>query len=131
MPRVVGFTGTQKGMSKRQKESLKEALSDGVTELHHGDCIGADAQADTIARELGIDVVIHPPINALKRAFCAKAGDVVWEPAPYLERDHDIVDETEELIAAPHGDKEELRSGTWATIRYARQLDKTVTILRR
>lgn len=43
------------------------------------------------------------------------------EPAPYIVRDHAIVDEVQFLIGCPRKDIEELRSGTWATIRYARK----------
>lgn len=128
MSTVVGFTGTQEGMSDYQKRVLRASL-EGVRELHHGDCIGADAEADAIARELGITVVIHPPSDPKKRAFCAKPGDVVWEPLPYLERNHDIVDEADVVIGTPKSGVEVLRSGTWATIRYARSRGKRTLVI--
>lgn len=128
--RIISFTGTQEGMSSRQKSTLRAVLK-GARELHHGDCIGADEEADQIARDMGVDVVIHPPSDSKKRAYCAKPGDVVWEPRPYLERNHDIVDEGTEVIAAPRTDREELRSGTWATVRYGRRLGRKITILHR
>jgi hypothetical protein len=62
---------------------------------------------------------VHPPTDDRKRAFCTGNG-ADWEPKPYLERNHDIVDETTILIACPNGE-ERMRSGTWATVRYARQ----------
>ena len=129
MEEVVGFTGTQEGMSYEQTNALRQALI-GATELHHGDCIGADAQAHDIAREIGgIRIVIHPPTDPSRRAF--KRGDIIREPKPYLERNHDIVDESASLIAAPKSDVEELRSGTWATVRYARKMEKPVKMLLR
>jgi len=128
----VGFTGTQHGMSLRQLDALIVLLSAGdATEFHHGDCIGADAQAADLARSLGIPVVVHPPLNPAKRAFTYRPGDQMMMPAPYLERNREIVDATEALVAAPQTDEEQLRSGTWSTIRYARQLGRLVSILKR
>jgi predicted Rossmann fold nucleotide-binding protein DprA/Smf involved in DNA uptake len=50
------------------------------------------------------------------------------EPLPYLERNHAIVNESDFLIAAPDG-PETLRSGTWATVRYARKVGKRVLVI--
>ncbi len=130
MRRAVGFTGTQHGMSESQKEQLRDWLVGlGANELHHGDCIGADAEADAIARELGLNIVIHPPVTEKKRAWCAREGDVILPPLPYLERNHDIAYDTPILIACPRTRDEVLRSGTWATVRYAKKLKRNVIIL--
>jgi hypothetical protein len=43
-------------------------------------------------------------------------------------RNHDIVDETELLIACPGELAEAVRSGTWATVRYARKLGRPIVI---
>jgi hypothetical protein len=129
---IVGFTGTQLGMSAFQKDSLRATLKRlGATELHHGDCVGADAEADVIGRELGCRIVIHPPTDPRKRAFCARGEDVVWEPRSYMERNQDVVDETSSLVAAPHVDAEEIRSGTWSTVRKAVRAGKQVIVLKR
>jgi hypothetical protein len=96
-------------------------------ELHHGDCIGGDAAADEIARQYGIRRVIHPPENPSKRARCA--GEVILPEKAYLDRNHDIVDVSDVLVACPKGMMEEQRSGTWATVRYARKLGRKVMIL--
>jgi hypothetical protein len=130
----VGFTGTQSGMSRHQAAQLIDNLvALECTEFHHGDCIGADNQADVLARNIVGRIVVHPPTNDSKRAFTTrKAGTVVRPPKPYLERNHDIVDETDVLIATPRDERvEELRSGTWATVRYARKQGKRVIILPR
>jgi hypothetical protein len=95
--------------------------------LHHGDCIGADHHAHGIAREAWLSVAIHPPANPDKRAWCI--GDHTWMPKPYLDRNHDIVDATVGLIAAPGEFKEQFRSGTWATVRYARKVGKPVVLV--
>lgn len=131
----VGFTGTQQGMTIEQKRKLAK-LIDGykngkaiIQEFHHGDCVGADEEADFIALSIMIPRVVHPPIEEKKRAFC-RGGDIIFRVTkPYLERNHDIVDETDCLIATPKEDVEQLRSGTWATIRYARKKHKPVFII--
>jgi hypothetical protein len=126
----IGFTGTQVGMTVNQLRELKTLLLTLLpTDFHHGDCIGADAQAhDLVLETIPIKVFmhIHPPDVRSKRAF--KIGDDLWPEKPYLVRNHDIVDATTILIATPKG-PEELRSGTWATIRYARKQKKHIYIV--
>ena len=127
---VAGFTGTQIGMTVRQSAELARVLmEEKVDEFHHGDCIGADAQAHEIAYRQGIKIVIHPPTDPRKRAYCRKHDVIVLPEKPYLVRNHDIVDASNFLIAAPKNHHEELRSGTWATIRYARKQNKRVRML--
>lgn len=127
LPFKVGFTGTQLGMSKKQKKELKKWLEEHkIQEFHHGDCVGADEQAHNLAKELGIKVVIHPPTVPDKRAFCE--GGTILPKHDYLERNKHIVDATNLLLAAPKEMEELLRSGTWATIRYAKKTGKEVTI---
>ena len=123
----IGFTGTQKGMTNRQKQALATWLEQ-AAEFHHGDCIGADAQAHTLAQFQHCPIIIHPPINSTKRARCS--GALVVRPMKeYLARNHDIVDETDVLVAAPATHIEQMRSGTWATVRYARKKGKSIAIL--
>jgi hypothetical protein len=48
---------------------------------------------------------------------------------PYLDRNKDIVRETASLIAAPAEPEEQLRSGTWSTVRFARKQGKPVFLI--
>ncbi len=126
----VGFTGTQKGMTEAQQKTLKlffETKIHIIKELHHGDCIGADAEAHAIARKLNYIIIIHPPIEKKKRAFCQ--GDSSCIPKYYIERNHEIVDSTDFLLVAPKNYEEERRSGTWTTYRYARRKRKMIVII--
>jgi hypothetical protein len=126
----IGFTGTQLGMTRAQREEVRSLLSQfHVSALHLGDCIGADADCHQIGVELGHNVILvgHPPHSDSKRAFL-KYG-ISLPPKPYLDRNKDIVNESEMLIATPKGNKEELRSGTWSTVRYARKCGKRVYIV--
>ena len=50
-------------------------------------------------------------------------------PRDYLDRNKDIVNNCDLLIAAPKENTEVLRSGTWSTVRYAKQLGVTVVII--
>jgi hypothetical protein len=124
MNRHVGFTGTREGLTLAQSYSVEQLLREDILTLtaHHGDCIGADADFHVITKSLGFVVHGHPPINPSKRALCS--FDSMEEEEKYIERNHDIVDVVDWMIACPSGYKEELRSGTWATIRYARSLYK-------
>lgn len=129
-PMKVGFTGTQRGMTDEQKMWLNIAFQKirGEWEFHHGDCIGADADAHDIAVEWGAKIVLHPPWVAAKRAF----KETFWQKRPqmnYLDRNKEIVKETQVLIGMPGEDEEQLRSGTWSTIRYARKTLKPVRIV--
>lgn len=124
---IASFTGTRNGMSPQQWSTVHRLLAQGVKVLHHGDAIGADAQAHETARHLGIFIVVHPPTNPRYRAFCI--GDVVLEPADYGVRDRDLVDEGDFLIAGPFMPTEERRSGTWQTVRYARKIGRRIIIV--
>lgn len=136
----VGFTGTSKGASPQQLAELEEKLKkileehpDHVVELHHGACIGADEQAAIIAKRLGFRVIAHPgtpkdPKNMMYRSDWNE-NDVVLPEKPFIERDHDIVDETERLLATPLTRAEMTRSGTWTTVRYARKQNHPIDLI--
>lgn len=129
--RPVGFTGTRRGMTGAQRVTLRELLQiqwlgPGTT-LHHGGVTGedrhgswagakgADRQAAMLAQSLGYRTLMHLPTG--------------HDPADYIARNHAIVDACDELIATPGGTREELRSGTWATVRYARKIRRMTTII--
>ena len=126
--RVIGFTGTQKGMSDAQCESLYQVLChlNGTTFVH-GDCVGADEQAyDIVALGSLMWTVARPCTIAAKRANTK--SDEIHPPKPPLERNHDIVDQCHVLIACPDG-PERQRSGTWATVRYAIKQGKPIVVV--
>lgn len=115
----VAFTGTRLGMTQQQRTALLRGLKQiGATELHHGDCQGADFEAHQIARQLGLRVVGHPPVADGLRSWCE--CDDLRLPQEYLVRNRSMVLDTELLVAAPDG-PQRLRSGTWATVRHAQK----------
>lgn len=125
----VGFTGTQEGMTQDQLAVLLSMITSMAPfEFHHGDCVGSDAEAHFIAQAMGVPIIIHPPIANVKQAYCVGAKKVK-PPKGYIQRNQDIVDETDVLIATPKSSKENLRSGTWSTVRYARKRGRIVWII--
>ena len=129
----IGFTGTQAGLTPKAVEILTSNLRSYREDHHfinfrHGDCVGADAQAHDIAMALGFTVIIHPPLINSMRAH--KKGHQ-WHPArPYLERNKNIVRGCHLLVACPKDSmNEELRSGTWSTVRFARKAQKSILLI--
>lgn len=134
----IGFTGTRHGLVAEQFLSLDWLLYEAtrpraggqtvvVHEFHHGDCLGGDAAAAAAARMRDFFVIAHPPVDFRLRAVTP--SHEFREAKPYLERNHDIVDETDLLIACPAEYEEQLRSGTWATFRYARRIGRPVVMI--
>jgi hypothetical protein len=124
----VGFTGTRKGMTAAQKDAVRGLLAAlRPAECHHGDCVGADAQFHGLAEGAGALLVIHPPTDDSQRAVCR--GNRLRPGKDHLARNRQIVDETGLLIVTPRGFQEELRSGTWACVRYARKAERPVHLV--
>ena len=125
----VGFTGTRSGMSEKQEKAFAKNLL-GVTKLHHGDCIGADKQADAIAVALHIPRKAYPCNLSDQRAYCDT--EETTKERPPLLRNRDIVRACNLLVVAPRTMKEQFRgSGTWATYRYAKQRGLNIILLER
>jgi hypothetical protein len=131
---VAGFTGTREGLTSFQRGNLLGLLSElRPRVLHHGDCVGADVEAHLFCVALRVKVRIHPPDENGLRAWCSFMGsgllvEMVYDAKQYLARNRDIVDVSDYLIACVKG-AEERSSGTWATIRYAREVGRPVFVL--
>ena len=133
---IIGFTGTQEGLSYPQRCTLLEMMmmyinAPSLTTVVHGDCIGADEAFGYMAKGLGCKVVIRPGCGRFgespKRAYTE--ADQAYPPEGYLKRNKKIVDDCSLLLACPKGMEEELRSGTWSTIRYAIDQQKLTVII--
>lgn len=140
---TIGFTGTRKGMTERQAARLEEYLRmyqrsfGGRVEFCHGGAIGADSEADDIARTLHIPRIVRPALafpmqlpekrmEDLSKVF--GGAEILGPKSDPLARNKDIVNASAYMLAIPARMKEELRSGTWATIRFARSKRKHVVI---
>jgi hypothetical protein len=128
---IIGFTGSRKGINQQQADIIKSFLLENeATHLHHGDCVGADTSFHEIGEELNLSISIHPPDKKGLRSFCKPKGEgISHEEKPFIKRNHDIVNACDFLIACPETSKEVQRSGTWATIRYARKQGKEVRLI--
>lgn len=131
----IGFTGTQYGMTDRQKSNFEEIFSwfektygDRGLEFHQGQCVGADFDALSIVKSRGgVWTVSHPPID--KRMIHTLECDETRPDCTFIGRNHNIVDGVDILLAAPRSRKEEQRSGTWATVRYARRVSRPIEMV--
>lgn len=133
---ILGFTGTGDALALLPpryvalEEALKYWHNHGYAEFHHGDCIGADAIAHEYADKIGYRITIHPPEISTKRAFCTGRDVYVRGTRPYLKRNRNIAYACTLLLAMPKRiGHEELRSGTWSTVRYARKMGKEVRFI--
>lgn len=129
----IGFTGTQDGMTEAQRRSVEIILRYKEFVGHHGDCVGADAEFHDIARACRglLWMHIHPPLNQAKRAFCRidPARDVLERERPNLDRNREIVTQAEIMVATPKQPGPVPRSGTWTTVRYARELGRPLAVV--
>lgn len=125
----VGFTGTRVGMTAAQAERFRKLLLELLpTEFHHGDCIGSDAEAHDLT-SVYIECHIHPCNIPDMRAYKETKPEFMYPEKPPLERNRDIVNATDVLVATPKEPYEVQQSGTWATIRYARKLGRKVYLI--
>ena len=124
-----GFTGTRHGMTEAQKAALRGYLAGSTGEFHHGDCVGADAEAHDIADECGYGIIIHPPKDYAHRAWKEVPRHMMKSEDSYLSRNRAIVNSTISLIATPFEAEEQPKGGTWYTVRYARKAGKAVVLI--
>ena len=133
MAMQLGVTGTRyvRLVTTKQLRFLYNAMTifheTGGRTLHHGACPGWDLAAHHLALSLGWDIVIHPGKAGVPIEL---SGDVllhnvtVLAPKENRPRNADIVDSSSILVAGPaypEDDGHSRRSGTWMTIRMARE----------
>lgn len=126
----VGISGTRHGANATQLYEIKTLLMDfkeqGAKNFRHGDCIGVDVEAADIARKLGYFIIIHPgPFGVGSKT------DIILGRLPFLDRNKIIVDMSDVMLIVPYTNKEILRSGTWATYRYAQKKSVPVRMVER
>ena len=131
----VGFSGTREGMVNDQLLGVHMLLGDlravGAHQASHGLCEGSDEQFHDMARALGYFIIGCPGVTMAWHPLCrsTRVCDLVKPERPFIARNHDIVRESDVMIATPAQKNEQGRgSGTWATIRFARQQRKSLVI---
>jgi hypothetical protein len=133
----VGFTGTQHSgvvtdvRLRKLRDKLRRLRRNGADEFHHGDCLGMDAIAAELARLVGYRLVAYP--GHIVRARANTKADVRHPPKYTLDRNHDIVDAVQLMLAVPEDPERELwgraGGGTWATVHYAQKVGRKVVLL--
>jgi len=119
----LGVTGTQTASCvtvEAKAEFTKIVSTFAITEMHHGGCQGGDAAMHNMVDDLFGDtcsIYIHQPVDKTKAQFLLGKNVTLLNAKHYLERNKDIVDASNVMIAMPKGMEEELRSGTWMTVR--------------
>ncbi len=126
----LGFTGTRKGMTYLQRETVRTLIihlaeTYGWLTVHHGACIGADAEFHNICMNLPHKYVMqihqHLPRDPKLRAYLQ--GGLLEAPKDYDERNLDIVQASNFVIAAPLQEQPQIRGGTWQTIGFAQDAE--------
>lgn len=121
---ILGFTGTRHVPTDEQKRFIRRNLFD-ASELHHGCCVGSDYTAHGIAaiQKDEPTIWLHPPTDQKLMVplskLLSRGGIHVLDPKPYHDRNRDIVDACDVLIATPDGPRRP-HSGTWYTVDYAK-----------
>jgi hypothetical protein len=126
----LGFTGTREALTEAQGASLCKALwyyKQWATIMHNGDCVGADEYAGKYWQLCGGQLWLHPPTVRQHRANLP--GELISKALPHKQRNMAIVLASDIIIACPKEAAEVARSGTWATIRYAREAGKRLFII--
>lgn len=126
----LAFTGTRKGMTERQRGivlQLVEERREKILSAHHGGCLGADLDFHSICLGLALPVVeVWPGHVPSWRARCEETMTtkvITHQVMNTLDRNWEIVHSADLLIACPESPVEQLRSGTWSTVRISSRLN--------
>jgi hypothetical protein len=131
----IGFTGSSSEITEKQINTFIRLVTTNkapINEFHHGDCVVADETAHKliINHVPKAKIVIHPPTNPYKRAFCkVRPNDEIRDEYEYMVRNQHIINEIDILVAISDSYHEKLRSGTWSTIRKGIKQHKKVIII--
>lgn len=134
MDGIVGFTGTRKRVLPLQRFGLRRLLrclfGMGHRRFVHGCCKGADWIATEIAYEMGYVIEGYPSnLRNFVDVRSIAACDWIHMPRPPLDRNALIIHPAHVVVGVPATEEEEVRSGTWATIRLARKAAKPLVLV--
>lgn len=128
---IIGFTGTRFGPTAQQRMVI-DAILLLCDEVHHGDCVGVDSYVHEKAlMSSNHTIVVHPPLDT-SRSLKTKSCEpflFVNKALPYLQRNKKIVEACDILVGVPKTSLEQLRSGTWSTLRYAKRIGRYAIVI--
>jgi hypothetical protein len=132
---ILGFTGTRKGTTPAQRAALPSVLATLPERVLLGAAPGADRDFYyfLLCRDPRQIIELWPAfldqLNWSNREcyrYPAVSSHGIHDP---LFRNKEIAERCDHLLACPAEDIEQLRSGTWATVRYARKAKKPITFI--
>lgn len=133
---IQGFTGTSAGLAILQEGRLVSYMTDlfyspeSINIAVHGGCDGGDDAFHEICVKLGVPIEIFPSPKQAQKSW---PGDNVLvhpvTPGTPLNRNHKIVARATQMVACPWEEVEQIRSGTWATVRYTRAARKPLVMI--
>lgn len=136
---IVSFTGTSRGMTAEQKAALGKLLAElQPTELHHGDCAGADIECAEVAVALlpRPKIIAHPGKSAnvteQTQLPTSPHNDQILEPKTHFARNRELVDilgAGDVLIAATFDTKPVALGGVAYTIAHCQKREKRFIVV--
>jgi hypothetical protein len=133
---IVSFTGTRRGMTDAQWATVQTLLVRlAPTEVHHGDCVGADSDFAEICSGLvpRPRIIAHPGESAGGGENHLRANsphnDEVLPTKTHFARNRDLVNAADVLVAAPAEMERQERGGTWYTIDFAGKRKKPAHVV--
>lgn len=139
---ILGFTGTRQGLTPAQRVALPGVLATLPERVLHGGAVGADTEFQNFLMSqplsCAVAVEIYPATRVSQQTWFKKKHQVfpsgrellihlvVFDP---LVRNRIMTRRCDHLLACPAEATEQRRSGTWATVRYARAAGKPITII--
>lgn len=123
----ISITGSRRGLTPRQRAFVIPLLEQ-VEWLTHGGCTGVDRDVHALFNTPYSTTVYPGTYEQHKWAVDSRCAITFPVKAP-LARNRDIVNATPKLYAFVSTYHEIQRSGTWATIRYARKIGHDVTVV--
>lgn len=129
-----GFTGTRAGMTFVQKRVIEYTFRLGAPSVvRHGGAFGADTEMHMIVKEMDVATFfdVWPARDDRAKYYKdMRRPNVHVQPImDPLTRNEEIVKRSKILIGTPHTQREEQRSGTWQTIRKARDREMPILIV--
>lgn len=132
LPLAIGVTATRKGITlyqSRQAQRWLEMLRPYSYRFHHGNCRGGDIDLATIAARLDYFLIAHPSNLKTYNDKTFGLNNRVLDAQPPLDRNQVIVQRVDLLLVCPKTMGEEMRSGTWFTVRRAREAQLPYVVL--
>jgi len=114
----VGFYGTSKGMTEKQRETIKQYIKQiKITEFRHTDNLGSvDLHEYLLQNNLAEKIVLYPPNNMEIRGFCAALSNVEIKEENYLSKNLKLLCKDLDLLIIAPGENDTEKSGAYASL---------------